>query len=1059
MKRRLFNKSSKLSRILLAVFALFISFTMTGGGIYLSPSVGPVVMAQDDPAPTVVNEPNSGTFSNTSPITINSSLTPPATPASPYPSTINVTGQGGITKVTVTITNFNHTDPRDVEILLVSPGGQKITLMGDVGSSADAVNLTFTFDDAAAASMPVGTPLTSGTFKPTYVNPGTGVNGFPAPAPAGPYATTLSVLNGTQQNGIWSLYVVDDTGGDTGTINGGWSITITAPTLAEMDAVAARSLDDGRSVVKWKTGYEADNLGFNVYRQEGDRRVRINNNLIAGSAFLANAALTAGRTYIWRDLLPKGKRDAQYWVESVDVSGQSMWHGPVSSGGFMGAIKDSDFDLAQSATIDSLGNPGGAQTATVAMEARAKQPELMSASVAGQANLAGRAGVKMLVKQEGLYRVTQQELAAAGFDTSVNPRFMQVFAGGREQPIRVVGGEGGKFNAVDSIEFYGVGLDSAWTDARAYWLVAGSQPGKRIRTETGGRGPVAGESFAYTVERKDRGVYFSALRNGDKENFFGAVVAREPVDQALRLTNVSARPRGDAELEVALQGVTLASHDVRVTLNGEDIGAINFKDQAEGFAKFSVRQSLLKEGDNVVGLATQGGDRDISVVDYIRVTYWHDYRADNDSLTLTAGASEQITIDGFTSSDIHVFDVTDAEAGGVVELLGAIESRNGANSVTVSATGSGTRRLLAVSNDQARKPSALIANQPSNWRQKGWKADFVIISRQEFFDALKPLKKLRQSQGYKVELVDVNAIYNEFNFGNKSPYAIKEFLAYARSSWKRGPRFVLLAGKASFDPKNYLGVGDFDLVPTKLIDTEFMEVLSDEWFGDFKLTGLSELAIGRLPVRTAAEAARMVEKIVAYDQSKPSDGILLVADSKVGYDFDGLNTGLRGLIPSSLKIEQIGRSSLDDVTARGRILEALNRGQKIVNYAGHGNLDLWRGDILTAGDAAALTNRESLSLFVMMTCLNGYFGDPSTDSLGEALLRSEGGAIAVWASTGMTVPTSHAMINRELLRTVFDSSGRGSTLGEAAMRAKSVIADIDVQRTWVLLGDPMTRLR
>jgi hypothetical protein len=308
-------------------------------------------------------------------------------------------------------------------------------------------------------------------------------------------------------------------------------------------------------------------------------------------------------------------------------------------------------------------------------------------------------------------------------------------------------------------------------------------------------------------------------------------------------------------------------------------------------------------------------------------------------------------------------------------------------------------------------------------------------------------------------MADVEDIYKEFSFGNKSPQAIKDFLAYARSNWKRKPTSLLLVGDASFDPKNYLGVGDFDLVPTKLIDTDFMETASDGWFVDFKLNGMAELAMGRLPVRTAAEAARAVEKIISYEQSKPSDGILLVADSDNSYDFGGLNAQLRGLIPSSLKVEQIERSTLDDVTARVRILDALNRGQKIVNYVGHGNLDLWRGDILTADDAAALTNRNSLSLFVMMTCLNGYFNDPVVDSLGEALFRSEGGAIAVWASTGMTVPKSQAVINQELLRRVFDNSGRGSTLGEAAMRAKSSMSDMDVRRTWVLLGDPLTRLR
>ncbi len=874
--------------------------------------------------------------------------------------------------MTVTLTGINHISPDDIDVLLVSPGGQHIILMSDSGGTTDAVNLTITFDDTAVNSLPDGSGLASGTFKPTNNGGGADLE-FPAPAPASPHSTTLSVLNGTAQNGIWSLYTVDDTNDITpgnNTIAMGWSITITAPTLAEMNASAARTREDGQSVIKWSTGYEVDNLGFNVYRELGGSRTRLNDNLIAGSTFISEAALTAGRTYRWRDNLPLSKRDARYWIEEISLNGDSRWHGPIIPGDLMGTIKDSDFDLAQSATLGDMGNSGAAQTASVAVESRAMMPGLMAASKVGQSPGA-QAGIKMMVRQEGLYRVAQQDLVALGFDAGVNPRFIKVTAAGIEQPITVVGGKDGRFDAGDSVEFYGVGLDSPWTDAQAYWLSAGSEPGKRINTETGARGPMSGPSFAYTVERKDRTVYFSALRNGDKENFFGAVIARDPVDQALRLTGVSARPQADAKLQIGLQGVTAVAHQVGVRLNGEDVGEINFNAQGQGIATFSVRQSLLKEGENTVTLQTRSGDGSVSLVDFISVTYWRDYSAVDNYLALTAGTNEQVTVDGFTSSSVRVLDVTEAASGRVTELECAVQG----GSVSFSAAGPGTRRLIALTADHIKTPASVAASKPSGLRQKGWKVDFVIISRQAFFDALKPLQKLRQSQGYKVEVVDVVAIYNEFSYGNKSPQAIKDFLSYAVSNWKRAPGFVMLAGDATFDPKNYLGGGDNDLVPTRLIDTDFMETASDNWFADLNSDGLAELAMGRLPVRTSEEAAMVVEKIVSYDASKPSDGILLVADRNVGYDFDASNDKLRGLIPSSLKVEQIGRSSLDDVTAKSRVLEAINQGQKIVNYAGHGNTDQWKDNLLTTDDAAALTNRDSLSLFVLMTCLNGYFHD------------------------------------------------------------------------------------
>ena len=169
---------------------------------------------------------NVSTFSNPASITI---LDTPRiggiAPSSPYPSTINVAGVvGTVAKVTATVKGLSHTFPGDIDMLLVGPGGQKLILMSDVGGGTDAVNTTLTFDDTAAGA--IGATVVSGTFKPTNI--GTG-DIFPAPAPAGPYPDPqlLSVFNGVNPNGTWSLYVVDDAGIDAGSIAQGWELKIT----------------------------------------------------------------------------------------------------------------------------------------------------------------------------------------------------------------------------------------------------------------------------------------------------------------------------------------------------------------------------------------------------------------------------------------------------------------------------------------------------------------------------------------------------------------------------------------------------------------------------------------------------------------------------------------------------------------------------------------------------------------------------------------------------------------------------------------------------------------
>ena len=146
--------------------------------------------------------------------------------ATPYPSSIAVSGLGISASVcSVELLGLNHTFPDDIDVLLSGPtgGASNAIIMSDVGGGTDVTGVNLTLKDAAAASLPDSTILTSGTFKPTNIGGGD-VFAAPAPAPAG--GSALSVFNGTNPNGTWKLFVTDQFSGDSGAFAGGWCVNI-----------------------------------------------------------------------------------------------------------------------------------------------------------------------------------------------------------------------------------------------------------------------------------------------------------------------------------------------------------------------------------------------------------------------------------------------------------------------------------------------------------------------------------------------------------------------------------------------------------------------------------------------------------------------------------------------------------------------------------------------------------------------------------------------------------------------------------------------------------------
>ena len=199
----------------------------------------------------VMQSARGGTFTNPTPIMIPAAGTgaPTGAPAAPYPSVITVAGIPAtefITGLTVTLLDFSHVFPDDVDVLLEGPNGVRVLLMSDTGASFGVDSIDLTFADGAGP-LPDAAAITAGTYSPTNYNT---PDPFPAPAPAGAFASMLAAFGGVQPNGNWSLYVVDDAEFDVGQIGGGWSMNITtvATTCGNSTIQPGEDCDDGNLI-------------------------------------------------------------------------------------------------------------------------------------------------------------------------------------------------------------------------------------------------------------------------------------------------------------------------------------------------------------------------------------------------------------------------------------------------------------------------------------------------------------------------------------------------------------------------------------------------------------------------------------------------------------------------------------------------------------------------------------------------------------------------------------------------------------------------------------------
>jgi hypothetical protein len=284
-------------------------------------------------------------------------------------------------------------------------------------------------------------------------------------------------------------------------------------------------------------------------------------------------------------------------------------------------------------------------------------------------------------------------------------------------------------------------------------------------------------------------------------------------------------------------------------------------------------------------------------------------------------------------------------------------------------------------------------------------------------------------------------------------------------------------GDGHYDSKNYdeRDTGYWNMVPPRIIDTLYLELGSDEALSDFNGDGLAEIPIGRIPARTGDVVTNAFNKMVAWESSlTPSSidrGVIFAYDRPNGYNFKAMServlSNIAPAVPRLSVPEAICTDDTNVATCSNNpngntdIKNAINSpdGKFILNYTGHGSTSFWSRSTFFAGtDVTQLTNTNRPIIITALTCLNGYFMT-DFDSFAESMIKpSNGGAAAVWASTGETTPDIQEIMATRFYQKLND--GSIPRIGDLIKDAKAQVpAGADVRLSWALIGDPMLKVR
>jgi len=521
---------------------------------------------------------------------------------------------------------------------------------------------------------------------------------------------------------------------------------------------------------------------------------------------------------------------------------------------------------------------------------------------------------------------------------------------------------------------------------------------------------------------------------------------------------------GPASLSLDLQGGSDSTkvdpdHHVLISLNGVPLGEARWDGLAAFHIETSFDSSILGDGPNsfrLDNLDTTGGFDSVVYLDRFWVQYPHALVSEQGRLEGRAAFSGLVQAAGFFPGSF-LLDLSATPPRWLSPVL------TGSELLFPAEAG---RHYLAVSPEALLHPDVRPA-APASLRVASLQADWILIAPQELLPAAEPLAQQRQAQGLSAMAVSLEQLQDEFGFGERSPQAIRDFLAHAYHHWAApSPRYLLLLGDASSDPKGFLPTATRkDLLPSPLTKSTFLWTASDPSLaavnGD---DAIPDLAIGRITAGSLAEAEAAIQKILAFETASLSltGNAVLVADNPdLAGDFEA-NANDIALLFQDRQVERIFLTELGSTT-RSAVLNAFDTGASLVSYVGHGSQGVWASEgIFRAPDIGLLQPQPRQPFLLTMTCSNGYFISPWSNALSERLvLAQDKGAIAAFSPSGLSLDDAAHLFHRALVQQL--ETGGHERIGDLVLAAQKDYADTgafpELLSIYHLFADPALTIR